>query len=133
MRFAGFEAKGSALKTALTATKAEGSSGQAPRWCIAATRHGGVIGIPDVHAGFAHAFVSGDAFDEGIAFAMGQIHVQKLMLRLPHYIEDGELRPDVIISRHMALADAARGCENGYRTCLRAGTPTRRYGAGLPS
>jgi threonine dehydrogenase-like Zn-dependent dehydrogenase len=107
----GFEAKGSAVDTALAAIKAEGSSGQALRWAIAITRRGGVISIPGVYAGFVHAFMIGDAFDKGIAFAMGQTHVQKYMPRLLQYVEDGELQPDIIISHRLKLADAARGYE----------------------
>lgn len=98
----------------------------------AVTRRGGVIGIPGVQAGFVHAFVIGDAFDKSIALTMGQIHVQKLMQRLLQYIEDGELQPDIIISRHMALADAARGCANGSRTCLRAGLRRGIMAPGCP-
>jgi threonine dehydrogenase-like Zn-dependent dehydrogenase len=107
----GFEAKGSALETALTLIKAEGSSGQALRWAIAVTRRGGIISIPGVYAGFVHAFMIGDAFDKGISFAMGQTHVQKYMPRLLQYIEDGALQPDIIVSHRMKLADAARGYE----------------------
>lgn len=107
----GFEAKGSAVETALTTIKAEGSSGQALRWAIAVTRRGGVISIPGVYAGFVHAFMIGDAFDKGIAFAMGQTHAQKYLPRLLQYVEDGELQPDIIISHRMKLADAARGYE----------------------
>ena len=64
-----------------------------------------------MYAGFVHAFMIGDAFDKGLAFAMGQTHVQKFMPRLLQYIEDGTLQPDIIISHHMKLADAARGYE----------------------
>ena len=42
----GFEAEGSALESALTAVKLEGSSGVAIRQCIAAARRGGVVSIP---------------------------------------------------------------------------------------
>lgn len=42
----GFEAKGSALETALTAVRLEGSSGKALRPCIAATPRGGVLSVP---------------------------------------------------------------------------------------
>jgi threonine dehydrogenase-like Zn-dependent dehydrogenase len=52
----GFEAEGSALESALTAVKLEGSSGVAIRQCIAATRRGGVVSIPGVYAGFIHGF-----------------------------------------------------------------------------
>lgn len=79
----GFEAKGSALETVVTAIKAETSSGHALRQCIAVTRRGGTVGIPGVYAGFMHAFMIGDPFDKEPAFAMGQTYVQKYLPRLP--------------------------------------------------
>jgi len=105
----GFEAEGSALETALTAVKLEGSSGVAIRQCIAATRRGGVVSIPGVYAGFVHGFLLGDAFDKGLTFKMGQTHVQGLMPELLTAILEGRLDPGVIISHRMRLADAAAG------------------------
>lgn len=102
----GFEAKGSALETTLTNLKLEGSSGKALRQCIAATRRGGVISVPGVYAGFIHGFLFGDAFDKGLTFKMGQTHAQRFMPELLEHIGNGLLRPDVIISHRMKLADA---------------------------
>jgi len=107
----GFEAKGSALETALTAMKLEGSSGKALRQCIAATRRGGVVSVPGVYAGFIHGFLFGDAFDKGLTFKMGQTHAQKFMPELLTLIGEGKLQPDVIISHRMKLADAVRAYE----------------------
>src|SRR5690606_4918526 len=107
----GFEAKGSAVETVLTNLKLEGSSGKALRQAIAATRRGGVVSVPGVYAGFIHGFVFGDAFDKGLTFKMGQTHVQRYMPRLLEHIERGELQPEIIISHHLPLADAARGYE----------------------
>lgn len=107
----GFEAKGSALETALTAIKLEGSSGKALRQCIAATRRGGVVSVPGVYAGFIHGFLFGDAFEKGLIFKMGQTHAQLYMPELLQHIGNGKLRPEVIITHRMALADAARGYE----------------------
>ena len=76
----GFEAKGSALETALTAMTMEGSSGKALRQCLAATRRGGVVSVPGVYAGFIRGFLFGDAFDKGLTFKMGQTHAQLYML-----------------------------------------------------
>ncbi len=105
----GFEAKGSAVETALTTLKLEGSSGSALRMAIGATRRGGVVSVPGVYAGFIHGFLFGDAFDKGLAFRMGQTHVQHHMPTLLKHIQNGELQPDVIISHRMSLADAAEG------------------------
>jgi len=105
----GFEAKGSMVETAMTTLKLEGSSGAVLRQCIAATRRGGVVSVPGVYAGFIHGFLFGDAFDKGLSFRMGQTHVQQHMPALLERIGNGDLKPEVIISHHMALEDAARG------------------------
>ncbi|MDM0108813.1 zinc-dependent alcohol dehydrogenase [Variovorax sp. J22R24] len=106
-----FEAKGSALETALTAVKLEGSSGKALRQCIAATRRGGVVSVPGVYAGFIHGFLFGDAFEKGLIFKMGQTHAQRYMPVLLEHIGNGRLKAEVIITHRMRLADAARGYE----------------------
>jgi threonine dehydrogenase-like Zn-dependent dehydrogenase len=107
----GFEAKGSTVETVLTTLKLEGSSGEVLRQAIAATRRGGVVSVPGVYAGFIHAFLFGDAFDKGLQFRMGQTHAQRYMPELLEHIGNGALRPEVIVSHHLALDDAARGYE----------------------
>ncbi|MDB5820885.1 MAG: Alcohol dehydrogenase GroES domain protein [Rhizobacter sp.] len=107
----GFEAKGSMLETVLTDLKLEGSSGKALRQAIAATRRGGVVSVPGVYAGFIHGFLFGDAFDKGLTFKMGQTHAQRYMPKLLEHIQSGDLKPEVIITHHMPLEDAARGYE----------------------
>jgi len=105
----GFEAKGSTLETVMTDLKLEGSSGKALRQAIAATRRGGVVSVPGVYAGFIHGFLFGDAFEKGLTFKMGQTHAQQHMPKLLEHIQAGDLKPEVIITHHMALEDAARG------------------------
>ncbi|MBN8747594.1 putative zinc-binding alcohol dehydrogenase [Xylophilus ampelinus] len=105
----GFEAKGSAVETVLTDLKLEGSSGKALRQAIAATRRGGVVSVPGVYAGFIHGFLFGDAFEKGLVFRMGQTHTQRHMPELLEHIQAGRLHPEVIITHHLALEDAARG------------------------
>jgi threonine dehydrogenase-like Zn-dependent dehydrogenase len=107
----GFEAKGSALETAMATLKLEGSSGKALRQAMAATRRGGTVSVPGVYAGFIHGFLFGDAFEKGLAFRMGQTHVQQYMPALLEHISRGELRPEVIITHRMPLAEAPRGYE----------------------
>lgn len=105
----GFEAKGSALESTLTALKLEGSSGAALRQCIAAVRRGGTVSVPGVYAGFIHGFLFGDAFEKGLTFKSGQTHVQAILPKLLENIIHGELKPDIIISHRLPLADAAEG------------------------
>jgi threonine dehydrogenase-like Zn-dependent dehydrogenase len=107
----GFEAKGSTVETAMATLKLEGGSGKALRQCIAATRRGGTVSVPGVYSGFIHGFLFGDAFDKGLAFRMGQTHVQQHMPALLEHIMQGDLQPNVIITHRMALAEAA----DGYR------------------
>ena len=92
--------------------KLEGSSGKALRQAIAATRRGGMVSVPGVYAGFIHGFLFGDAFDKGLTFKMGQTHVQQLSCRsCSNTSSEGELNPEVIITHHLPLAEAARGYE----------------------
>ncbi|HVJ36979.1 MAG TPA: zinc-dependent alcohol dehydrogenase, partial [Stenotrophomonas sp.] len=97
----GFEAKGSTTETVMANLKLEGSSGTALRWCIAATRRGGIVSVPGVYAGFIHGFLFGDAFDKGLTFKMGQTHVQAFLPELLAFIGDGKLRPEEIITHRM--------------------------------
>lgn len=107
----GFEAKGSAVDTMATTLKMESSSGFVLRQAIAATRRGGIVSLAGVYAGFVQMLLIGDAFDKGIGLRMGQTHVQHFMPMLLERLLDGSLRPEIIISHRMALADAARGYE----------------------
>jgi threonine dehydrogenase-like Zn-dependent dehydrogenase len=65
--------------------------------------------VPGVYAGFIHGFLFGDAFDKGLIFRMGQTHAQRFMPELLEHIQSGALKPDVIITHRMKLADAAEG------------------------
>lgn len=105
----GFEAKGSAVETAMATLKLEGSSGKALRQAIAATRRAGTVSVPGVYAGFIHGFLFGDAFEKGLTFKMGQTHVQHLMPGLLDAIQEGRLQPHDIISHRLPLAEAVRG------------------------
>ncbi|WP_229256586.1 zinc-binding dehydrogenase [Duganella lactea] len=105
----GFEAEGSALETALTTLKLEGSSGAALRQCIAAVRRGGTVSVPGVYAGVLHGFLFGDAFEKGIRIVGGQTHVQRYMPELLERIWEGKLTPQAIISHRLPLEQAAEG------------------------
>ena len=105
----GFQAKGSALETALTTVRLEGSSGKAIRQAMAATRRGGVVSVPGVYAGFIHGFLFGDAFEKGLTLVGGQTHAQKLMPELLDHISEGRLHPEVIITHRLPLSEAVRG------------------------
>ena len=107
----GFEAKGSAVETALTTVKLEGSSGASIRQAIAATRRGGAVSVPGVYAGWIHGFLFGDVFETGLSIKGGQTHAQNYMPQLLEHIAKGELHPEAIITHTLPLAEAARGYE----------------------
>lgn len=54
-------------------------------------------------------FLFGDAFEKGLTFKMGQTHARQHMPKLLEHIQAGDLKPEVIITHHLALEDAARG------------------------
>jgi len=107
----GFEAKGSAIESALTAVKLEGSSGASIRQAIAATRRGGAISVPGVYAGWIHGFLFGDVFEKGLSIKGGQTHMQNYMPQLLEHIAKGELHPEAIITHSLPLDQAAHGYE----------------------
>ena len=109
----GFEAKGSAVETALTRLKIETSSGKALRPCIAAVRRGRTSRRHCERAGglygFLHGFLFGDIFEKGITVKTGQTHVQRFLPELLTHIGEGRLSPEVIVSHRLPLSEAARG------------------------
>ncbi len=107
----GFEAKGSAIESALTAVKLEGSSGAAIRQAIAATRRGAWVSSPGVCAGWIHGFLFGDVFEKGLSIKGGQTHAQNYMPQLLGHIARGELRPEAIVTHTLPLTEAAHGYE----------------------
>ncbi len=107
----GFEAEGCPIETLATMLQIQQSSGCALKSAIAATRRGGTVSVPGVYAGYMHFFPFGDAFEKGISFKMGQTHVQAIMGELLERIQKGDLVPEVIVTHHFDLKDAARGYE----------------------
>ena len=101
----GFEAKGSKLETVMTNLKLEGSSGKALRQAMAATRRGGSVSVPGVYAGFIHGFLFGDAFDKGLAFRMGQTHVQHYTRPLLERIQKGDIDPSFVVTHRVGIDD----------------------------
>ena len=50
-------------------------------------------------------------FEKGLSIKGGQTHAQNYMPQLLEHIANGDLRPEVIITHTLPLADAARGYE----------------------
>ena len=99
------------VETVLTSLKLEGSSGPDLCQCIAAARRGGIVNVHGVYGCFIHGFLFGDAFDKDLSVRKGQTHVQLFIPELLQFSGDGKLPPEIIISHHLKLNDAARGYE----------------------
>ena len=99
------------VETVLTSLKLEGSSGPDLCQCTAAARRGGIVNVTGVYGGFIHGFLFGDAFDKGLSVRKGQTHVQRFIPELLQFSGDGKLPPEIIISHHLKLNDAARRYE----------------------
>ena len=67
------------------------------------------MSVPGVYAGFIHGFLFGDAFEKGLTLVGGQTHAQRYMPELLEHISAGRLQPEVIITHHLPLEEAARG------------------------
>ena len=103
------EAKSGPLDTALARLRLEGSGGKTLRQCIAATRRGGTVSVPGGHMGWVHGSLLGNAFEKGLNFKMGPTHVQRFMPELLRCIADRRLKPEIIISHRLPLAQAVQG------------------------
>jgi threonine dehydrogenase-like Zn-dependent dehydrogenase len=78
---------------------------------IQACRKGGTISIPGVYGGFLDKIPFGAAFSKGLAFKMGQTHVQRYLRPLLERIECGEIDPSFIITHRLPLQEAPHGYE----------------------
>lgn len=76
------------------------------RQAIKVCRKGGTISVIGVYSGVVDKFPIGIAFNKGLTFVMGQVHVHKYMRQLLPLILEGKLDPSEIISHRVALADA---------------------------
>ena len=84
------------------------------REMIYVCRPGGILSIPGVYSGLVDKIPMGQAMNKGLTFRMGQTHVHPTLPTLLEYIQTGALKPEVIISHRMALAEAAERDIAGY-------------------
>jgi threonine dehydrogenase-like Zn-dependent dehydrogenase len=76
------------------------------RQAIKVCKKGGTISIIGVYTGLVDKFPIGVAFNKGLTFVMGQVHVHRYMRELLPLIEEGKIDPSEIISHRAALEDA---------------------------
>jgi threonine dehydrogenase-like Zn-dependent dehydrogenase len=81
------------------------------REAIQVCRKGGTISVIGVYAGLIDKVPFGIAFNKGLTFRMGQVHVHKYTRLLLDYIEREIINPSFVITHRLSLADAPYGYE----------------------
>jgi threonine dehydrogenase-like Zn-dependent dehydrogenase len=76
------------------------------RQALVACRKGGTISVPGVYGGMVDKLPLGAFVNKGLTLKSGQTHVHRYMAPLLARIENGEIKPDVIISHRLSLNEA---------------------------
>lgn len=76
---------------------------------IMACRKAGVLSIPGVYGSPLDEFPLPAAHTKGLAFRMGQTHVQRYLQPLLRHIQEGDIDPSFLITHRMKLADGPDG------------------------
>lgn len=75
------------------------------RQVIQACRKGGTASIAGVYGGLLDKVNFGAAFNKGLTFKMGQTHVHKYLQLLLQHIQNGDIKPEAIISHSLDLEE----------------------------
>jgi threonine dehydrogenase-like Zn-dependent dehydrogenase len=93
------------------AIRLEGDRPHVLREAIQACRKGGTVSVIGVYGGFLGKIPFGAAFNKGLTFRMGQVHVHKYMRTLLQRIEQRIIDPSFVITHRLSLEDAPHGYE----------------------
>jgi threonine dehydrogenase-like Zn-dependent dehydrogenase len=81
------------------------------REAIQACRKGGTVSVIGVYGGVLDNIPFGAAFNKGLTFRMGQVHVHKYLRTLLQWIEQRIINPAFVITHRLSLEDAPHGYE----------------------
>jgi threonine dehydrogenase-like Zn-dependent dehydrogenase len=81
------------------------------REAIQVCRKGGTISVIGVYGGLIDKIPFGAAFNKGLTFRMGQVHVHRYLRRLLDAIEREVINPSFVITHRLSLEDAPHGYE----------------------
>ena len=73
-----------------------------------AVRKGGRVGVVGVYSGYCNHLNIGAFMEKGLYMAAGQCPVQKYWKQLLEMVEEGVLKPEMVITHHMPLEEAAK-------------------------
>jgi threonine dehydrogenase-like Zn-dependent dehydrogenase len=79
------------------------------RQAIQACRKGGTVSIPGVYGGLLDKVNFGAAFNKGLTLKMGQTHVHKYLGTLLNHVQNGDIKPEAIISHTLDLEEGPYG------------------------
>ena len=85
------------------------------RQAIQACRKGGTVSLIGDYGGFVNAVPMGAAFNRGLTFHMGQVHVHRYLRPLLERIQRGEVDPTFLITHRLPLDEAPTGYRLFYR------------------
>jgi threonine dehydrogenase-like Zn-dependent dehydrogenase len=81
------------------------------REAIQVCRKGGTVSVIGVYGGLLDKIPFGAAFNKGLTFRMGQVHVHKYMPTLLEWIERKIIDPSFVITHRLGLKEAPQGYE----------------------
>jgi threonine dehydrogenase-like Zn-dependent dehydrogenase len=81
------------------------------REAIQVCRKGGTVSVIGVYGGLLDKVPFGAAFNKGLTFRMGQVHVHKYLRPLLERIEQDAIDPSFVITHRLSLEDAPHGYE----------------------
>jgi len=79
------------------------------RQAIQACRKGGTVSMPGVYGGLLDKVNFGAAFNKGLTLKMGQTHVHKYLGTLLNHVQNGDIKPEAIISHTLDLEEGPYG------------------------
>jgi threonine dehydrogenase-like Zn-dependent dehydrogenase len=103
----GFEPGRSVLEKAKAVINLEIGSTKVLEACMSAVRRGGIVSVLGVYPTYYDNFPVGQFFEKGIVLKGGQAPAHKYIDELLHYVEQGKVRLDDIITHRLPLSEVA--------------------------
>ncbi|MDD5461054.1 MAG: glutathione-dependent formaldehyde dehydrogenase [Methylococcales bacterium] len=110
----GFEPKRDLLDKAKALVNLERGSIKVLEACMSAVRRGGIVSVLGVYPTTYDNFPLGQFFDKGIILKGGQAPAHKYIDQLLHYVEEGRVKLDDVITHRLPLSEVAHGYKIFY-------------------
>jgi threonine dehydrogenase-like Zn-dependent dehydrogenase len=110
----GFEPERNLLDKAKALVNLEKGSIKVLEACMSAVRRGGIVSVLGVYPTTYDNFPLGQFFDKGIVLKGGQAPAHKYIDQLLHYVEEGKVKLDDVITHRLPLSEIAHGYKIFY-------------------